>query len=63
MNVLNPRSISRLRNCDQINYSYNDRVTGKISALAARDNATPQIRIHAIDAGSIHGMISNYHLE
>ena len=40
-----------------------DKVTGKISALAVRDDTTLQIRINAIDVGSIHGMISNYHLE
>ena len=43
--------------------SDNDKVTGKLGELAARDNTTLQIRVHAMDAGSIHGMISNYHLD
>jgi len=40
-----------------------DKASGMIDLLGARADATLQIRIHAIDAGSIHGMISNYHLK
>ncbi len=48
----------------QINVvSDSEQVTGIIDSLAARADATLQIRIHAIDAGSIYGAISNYNLK
>jgi hypothetical protein len=52
-----------LENITILVVSDSDKVTGKIGALAAREDATLQIRIHAMDAGSIHASISNYHLE
>jgi hypothetical protein len=52
-----------LENITILVVSDNDKVTGKLSSVAAREDATLQIRIHAIDAGSIHGSISNYHPE
>jgi len=43
--------------------SDDDKVTGTIGVLNAHSETTLLIRIQAIDAGSIHGMISNYNLD
>ncbi len=43
--------------------SDSDKAFGIIDLLGARADATIQVRIHAIDAGSIYGTISTYHLK